>query len=147
MVLDRWLQLFLALSAIAAVWIGSFCVVTAARVFASMYQALGWGADLPLPIVATFDASRNHLPWVFAVATTVLLCYLFVRRSRYLAACAAISTAGMIAVSAAALSLAVPNYKLCDDVVLWPDWPDRDAATSGETGANRSARRIEEVSC
>jgi hypothetical protein len=136
MVLDRWLQLFLALSAIAAVWIGSFCVVTAARVFASMYQALGWGADLPLPIVATF-----------AVATTVLLCYLFVRRSRYLAACAAISTAGMIAVSAAALSLAVPNYKLCDDVVLWPDWPDRDAATSGETGANRSARRIEEVSC
>lgn len=127
----HWLQFFLALFALSAAWIGGFCVVTAARVFASMYHSLGLGADLPLPTAVTFDASRNHIPWAFALLATVLLVYLLVRARRYLiVACAAISTLGMIAVSFAALSLAIPNYNLCADVVLWPDWPDWNTGTS-----------------
>jgi hypothetical protein len=130
----HWLQFFLALFALSAAWIGGFCVVTASRVFASMYHSLGLGADFPLPTAVTFDASRNHIPWAFAVLATVLLVYLLVRASRYLiVACAAISTLGMIAVSFAALSLAIPNYSLCAGVVLWPDWPDWNTATSRAT--------------
>jgi hypothetical protein len=128
----RWLELLLVLFAIIAAWIGSFCLVTASRVFASMYHTTGLDAGLPIPTLATFRASQNHLPWVFAVLATVLLAYLFARTSRYLtAACAAISTVGMIAVSVAALSLAIPNYELCDGVAIWPDWPDWSAKASG----------------
>ena len=135
-------QLFLVVFAIAAAWIGGFCVVTTSRVFASLYHSLGFGADLPLPTALTFRASQNHIPWLFALVATVLLVYLFVRASRYLAmACAVVSAVGMIAVSIAALSLALPNYNLCADVALWPDWPDWQASTSSAPPAAANAQR------
>ena len=126
----RW-RLIITLLAIAATWIGAFSIVTASRVFSSMYHGLGWGPDFPLPTAATFGASRHHLPWAFAVLATALLGYLLACASRYLtAACAAISIAGMIVVSVATLSLALPHYNLCADIALWPDWPDWRTAAS-----------------
>jgi len=146
----RGLRLFLVVLAIAAVWIGGFCVVTAARVFASLYHSLGFGPDLPMPTALTFSAAQNHMPWLFALAATVLLVYLFVRASRYLAmACAVVAALGMIAVSIAALSLALPHYNLCADVALWPDWPDWHASTSIPAAADAHApiARVARIPC
>lgn len=121
----RW---SLALLTATANWIGAFALVTLARLWAPLYADMG-GA-MPVPAQLVLDAARHHIPWAIALAATVLVAYLAIRRSRRLfLACAVTASIGLIALALAAVSLALPVSK-CG--VLWPAWPGTDC-TAGVT--------------
>lgn len=116
---------WLPLLTVVALWIGAFSLVTLARLWASLYADLG--GDLPIPAALAIDAARFHVPWGVALAGTLLLLVLLIRRSTMLpAACATLAAIGLIVFALAALGLALPVSK-CG--VIWPDWPGVDCAT------------------